>query len=614
MHPTSRTPPLDYRSPSSLPAKLPDNNVENSFSSPTSCSLATYGLSTPPIPPSESSTSTPVPHRTPDDGWGSWTPSTSSVQAGATAFQRRVAITGKTTGVSGAVPLMRKKEDRISNPTFSRSSNSVRSGSPLHSSVGSAQGSNRTSQVGVAMGTAETADDGWGSWEPRAQSDGESAYQHRQKMSSSTTFSSARTSPEAPVGTTSTQSGLVRSAISVSPNIEPSFEHTAPAAAKSDPTSDPAPPTVDDPWASWSAGSQAEQGGASAFLARQRMGTGERIDASLLPVRSALPASPLQKAVGGSAPPSKSKKKKKGPAAFTEGKKAVKARPSLSKPPSSPITKIAVPSCPSSPRTSETSSVSFIHHNEAARSTQFPAGSLLAQIANSGSPRQQASASLTSKANAVNTETSHDGRGKTLDKVRELITELRSSRSRVNKLKFDIATQTMECSLLPSIDLLSSDPPVNPPEAASQSKGQDLLSDLEGLSFVTGESFYTAKDGTPCLLDDDSGPSDGGSPVTPLQPLKTLSWFSSATTSATKPKIDLPSSSTPLPEPRSTKLENAVASLGHPSSMASRILDLLKTLPKRDQAMCLFNKAFLEAKVADALLVIAAEDESEEEL
>lgn len=124
-------------------------------------------------------------------------------------------------------------------------------------------------------------------------------------------------------------------------------------------------------------------------------------------------------------------------------------------------------------------------------------------------------------------------------------------------------------------------------------------------------SFHSATDNVPCLIDDEVGHSDGGSPVTPLQPLRSFhkqlpSKASSVSGHEDKRQVE---------DDRSAKLANALTSLGYSGTILVRLLGHLAKLPKKDKAMCLFSETFLHRKVAEALLVIAAEDEeSEEEL
>jgi hypothetical protein len=126
----------------------------------------------------------------------------------------------------------------------------------------------------------------------------------------------------------------------------------------------------------------------------------------------------------------------------------------------------------------------------------------------------------------------------------------------------------------------------------------------------------SVKTTVPCLIIDQDGGSDGGSPITPLQPLRALSFFSPPGTTEypSVPKgMQSTAATIPIPIDRQTKLENAVKAFGYPPSISTRLLELLKTLPRKDQAVCLFNEAVLKEKIAMALEVIAAEDESEEE-
>lgn len=123
-------------------------------------------------------------------------------------------------------------------------------------------------------------------------------------------------------------------------------------------------------------------------------------------------------------------------------------------------------------------------------------------------------------------------------------------------------------------------------------------------------------DTTPCLIIDQDGGSDGGSPITPLQPLRALSFFSPPKATADPPVAKNTQSVAPtisLSIDRQVQMENAVKAFGYPPDISTRLLELLKTLPRKEQAVCLFNEAVLKEKLAKALQVIAAEDESEEE-
>lgn len=139
-------------------------------------------------------------------------------------------------------------------------------------------------------------------------------------------------------------------------------------------------------------------------------------------------------------------------------------------------------------------------------------------------------------------------------------------------------------------------------------------SSTTSLAYST-ESFHTARDNVPCLVKDDEDPSERGSPVTPLQPLRAFSFYSLQPADHSKSMVENQASKPSDPQTRLRKLHSAVETLGYTAATSSRICRLLEMLPRKEQAMCLFNEAFLKKKVADALDVIAAEDEeSEQEL
>lgn len=124
-------------------------------------------------------------------------------------------------------------------------------------------------------------------------------------------------------------------------------------------------------------------------------------------------------------------------------------------------------------------------------------------------------------------------------------------------------------------------------------------------------TFHSATDHVPCLIEDEAGISDGGSPVTPIRPLQAFAPL------AKNKANSVPSQDTRMQaeNERSATLDNALQSFGYSGTILVRLLGHLTKLPKKDKAMCLFNEAFLHRKVAEALLVIAAEnEESEEEL
>lgn len=644
---------LDYGGPSpiTLPVKAADPNASESQAEPS--------LTKSPSPSTNTShntvSSVAFSQQDAADSWSSWSPSVSSLAAGAAAFQQRAALSAKQKNEPAASPYTK-----------------ISPSAPADSSNG-------TPRSDAKMEENEKADDAWSNWGFRTQSDGEAAYESRQKLNISTSPTSASRS----LGTAASAASFEapRSMSSGSAITQPQSGASVPPTPQTKSAASTSTTTtstsLDDPWATWSASPQAEQGGAAAFLSRQRMGTGDRTRNPILPVRpvvtptqafkpSVVTASPLKrKKKGKQAPPLPlpsaqrsipSAMKGHGPAIQVESPASasfVKKAANVTPPRSRPISRHGTrKSTPSSPQLSEQSSMSSSKQNGRQGSIQFPAGSLLAQIANSGSPRQQNNANPKRTPVNVKTDTSLDGVIRYTEKVRQHIADLIARKRIINELNLNAVTQTTENKIQPQIDLLIGNEARDPISSLEQPKLEVVLNELNGLSFNTIasiaatdaadqhfretslglalpvaegshrnlrrlsslDSFHTAKDNIPCLIEDDEGPSDGGSPVTPLQPLRTSNWCSSTPLDDSKPEKVPESIKSPAPLLQSTRLENAVISLGYPADISSRVVDLLKSLPKRDQALCLFNRAVLEAKVADALVVIAAEDQSEEEL
>ncbi|KAI0346153.1 hypothetical protein BDW22DRAFT_1323158 [Trametopsis cervina] len=89
-------------------------------------------------------------------------------------------------------------------------------------------------------------------------------------------------------------------------------------------------------------------------------------------------------------------------------------------------------------------------------------------------------------------------------------------------------------------------------------------------------------------------------PTTPISMPASLS---------TPPRTESPSGSVPPPSERD-RMAAAIARLD--STQAAELTELLMSLPKRERAMCLFNVEVLRAKIADAKMVLNAEDEPDE--
>jgi polyadenylate-binding protein len=90
-------------------------------------------------------------------------------------------------------------------------------------------------------------------------------------------------------------------------------------------------------------------------------------------------------------------------------------------------------------------------------------------------------------------------------------------------------------------------------------------------------------------------------PTTPISMPASLS---------TPPRTESPSGSVPPPSERD-RMAAAISKLE--STQASELTELLMSLPKRERAMCLFNAEVLRAKIADAKMVLNADDEPEEQ-
>lgn len=293
-------------------------------------------------------------------------------------------------------------------------------------------------------------------------------------------------------------------------------------------------------------------------------------------------------------------------------------------------------------------------------STGFPPGCLLDQIANSAIAWSRMPDHTSS---ALDTAGLASGRiEQALEKVRTSCVHHCIEDEASRKLRRNVATQTPQDMTPSHIDLLSCS---HTQEVSGSSKQPitvtlALADELAGLSFDSGDngasplhptshsndigsysatqtSFMDERGGcthdalldlglnsrddfvmdtTPCLIIDQDGGSDGGSPITPLQPLRALSFFSPPKATADPPVAKNTQSVAPtisLSIDRQIQMENAVKAFGYPPDISTRLLELLKTLPRKEQAVCLFNEAVLKEKLAKALQVIAAEDESEEE-
>ena len=77
---------------------------------------------------------------------------------------------------------------------------------------------------------------------------------------------------------------------------------------------------------------------------------------------------------------------------------------------------------------------------------------------------------------------------------------------------------------------------------------------------------------------------------------------------STPPRTESPSGSVPPPTERE-RMSAAISRLE--STQVGELTELIMSLPKRDRAMCLFNMEVLRAKIADAKLVLQADDEDD---
>lgn len=82
--------------------------------------------------------------------------------------------------------------------------------------------------------------------------------------------------------------------------------------------------------------------------------------------------------------------------------------------------------------------------------------------------------------------------------------------------------------------------------------------------------------------------------------------ISMPTSLSTPPRTESPSGSVPPPTERE-RMSAAISKLE--STDVAELTELIMSLPKRDRAMCLFNMEVLRAKIADAKLVLQADDE-----
>ena len=77
---------------------------------------------------------------------------------------------------------------------------------------------------------------------------------------------------------------------------------------------------------------------------------------------------------------------------------------------------------------------------------------------------------------------------------------------------------------------------------------------------------------------------------------------------STPPRTESPSGSVPPPTEQE-RMSAAISKLE--STQVAELTELLMSLPKRDRAMCLFNTEVLRAKIADAKIVLAADDDDD---
>ncbi|KAK9894894.1 hypothetical protein P389DRAFT_211569 [Cystobasidium minutum MCA 4210] len=154
---------------------------------------------------------------------------------------------------------------------------------------------------------------------------------------------------------------------------------------------------------------------------------------------------------------------------------------------------------------------------------------------------------------------------------------------------------------------LDSIPPLRPNPTSPNDVGK-VIHDFP--SVCSTKTFHSAAEDVPCLIHDTDEQSDGASPVTPMQPLRALNLPTGGASPAIRsPSVGSYGSRANAEEDRAARLSSAVATLGYAGTTLCRISFLVQSLPNRDQAMCLFNEAFLRKKVAEAMEVIALEDE-----
>lgn len=77
---------------------------------------------------------------------------------------------------------------------------------------------------------------------------------------------------------------------------------------------------------------------------------------------------------------------------------------------------------------------------------------------------------------------------------------------------------------------------------------------------------------------------------------------------STPPRTESPSGSVPPPTEKE-RMSAAIAKLE--SAQITELTELLMSLPKRDRAMCLFNTEILRVKIADAKVVLQADEEED---
>jgi polyadenylate-binding protein len=138
------------------------------------------------------------------------------------------------------------------------------------------------------------------------------------------------------------------------------------------------------------------------------------------------------------------------------------------------------------------------------------------------------------------------------------------------------------------------------------------LSDNGHLAEHVGATLR-ALHGTPEEHEHEQSPAADGSSLAPgtvTAPEHPSTPVSLNTSSATPPRTASPAGSLPVQAPERDRMAAAVARWA-PGPQEAELTELLMGLPKRDRALCLFNENKLREKIAEARVILDADDDED---